>query len=140
MSVDAKTLYQQQVLEHAKNPRNEGKLDPHTHQARSVNPLCGDRVTVFVNVDGDRISEVRFRAQGCAIAKASASMMTEIVAGRTIDEARALSRQMRTSVDPKSEPLETTHPLHPFMGIRQFPTRTRCATLPWESLDDALDG
>ena len=142
MTVDAKTLYQQQVLEHAKNPKNEGKLNPHTHQARGVNPLCGDRVTVYVNMQDDRIVDVRFRAQGCAIAKASASMMTSIVRGLSVEEAKALSERLKGAVQPGDPPavdVSADDPLEPFMGIRHFPTRTRCATLPWETLDEALD-
>ena len=136
MTVDAKTLYQQQVLEHAKNPQNEGQLEPHTHQAKSVNPLCGDRVTVYVNVVCERIQDIRFKVQGCAICTASASMMTMIVEGRALDDVRDLSNRLKTVVS--GDKTSDDDPLHAFAGIQHFPTRTRCATLPWESLDDAL--
>ena len=140
MSIDAKTLYQQTVIDHAKNPKNEGRLDPHTHHARGVNPLCGDRVTVDVNMDGDRLSAIAFKAQGCAIAKASASMMTEIVMGRTRDEIRALTDRLKAAVNADGQPVDDSDVLAPLTAIRHFPTRTRCATLPWETLEDALDG
>ncbi len=139
MSIDAKTLYQQQVLEHAKTPRNEGDLEPHTHAAKGVNPLCGDRVSVSVMVEDGRISDIRFRSRSCAITKASASMMTTIVRGKTVDDARALAKRLATVVSTGDATPEPDDPLSPFAGIRHFPTRTRCATLPWDTLDDALD-
>ena len=140
MSVDAKTLYQQQVLQHAKAPHNEGKLDPHSHQARGVNPLCGDRVTVYVNVEAGTITDIRFKAQSCAITKASASMMTELVKGQPLEVVQAISARAKEIVRPDAESPPAGDALEAFTGIRHFPTRTRCATLPWETLDEAIDG
>ncbi len=139
MSVDAKTLYQQQVLAHAKNRRHAGILEPATHRASCINPLCGDRVTIYLNVEHDRVREVRCKVQGCAISKASASMMAELIEGQSLAEARSLSARLKASVAPDGAALPDEDPLQPLSGIRHFPTRTRCGTLPWEALDDALD-
>lgn len=139
MTADAKALYQQRVMAHYKAPHNEGTLDPRTHEAKGDNPLCGDRVTVHLDLRDGRIEAIAFQVRGCAIAKASASMMTTVVKGRSADEARRLSARLRESLLPDSPPLPDDDPLAAFAGVRLFPTRTRCATLAWETLENALD-
>ncbi len=135
---DARKLYREKVLAHEKAPANEGRLEAPTHSARGSNPLCGDRVDVDLAVDGDRIARVAFESRGCAIAKASASMMTTIVAGKTADEARALAARLAHLLERGNA--EDDALLGDLLGVRLFPSRTRCATLAWTTLVDALEG
>ncbi len=139
---DLLDLYQEVILDHNKRPRNFGELaDPH-QQAEGHNPLCGDRLTVDLILDEDRIVELRFRGQGCAISTASASLMTEAVKGKTVAEAELLFEgfhEMLTG-DP-SVPAEAAGELGKlavFSGVREFPIRVKCATLPWHTLRAAL--
>ncbi|MEM7679284.1 MAG: Fe-S cluster assembly sulfur transfer protein SufU [Myxococcota bacterium] len=139
MTVDAKMLYQRLVLDHSKNPTHEGMLEPRTHEARGINPLCGDRVTIHVYVDETgRLVDIRFMAQGCAIAKASASMMSELVKGGTTADALALHDEVERFLQPHGAGPEEGHPLASFANVRHFPSRIRCATLAWETLRKAL--
>ena len=140
---DLMALYQEVILDHNKRPRNFGELPGSDHHAEGHNPLCGDRLTVDLTLDGDRIVELRFRGQGCAISTASASLMTEAVKGRTLDEASELFEvfhEMLTG-DP-SVPAEAAElgKLAVFAGVREFPIRVKCATLPWHTLRAALSG
>jgi len=137
-------LYQQVILDHNRSPRNWGTVADETHRADGSNPLCGDRYTVTLKVDAvGRIEEVAVDGNGCAISKASASMMSESVKGRSVDEALQLFEQFRglvtgeTSADDASEDLGK---LKVFNGIAEFPARVKCAMLSWHTLESALAG
>lgn len=139
---DLLALYQDVILDHNKRPRNFGELEAADHRAEGSNPLCGDRLRVDLKLDAGRIADVRFRGQGCAISTASASLMTEIVKGKTIDEVEALFEgfhEMLTG-DPsvRAEPSSELGKLVVFGGVREFPIRVKCATLPWHTLHAAL--
>lgn len=141
MSTDLSDLYQEIILEHSRKPQNAGVLEDPTAEAQGNNPLCGDRITVYVKLDGDRISDVRFDARGCAISVASASMMTEILKGKTLDEAEEAFGRFDTQLTGKEAPeLSDADELSALMGVRDFPTRIKCATLPWNTLRAALEG
>jgi nitrogen fixation NifU-like protein len=137
MPVDAKTLYHEIILEHGKNPRNEGPLADASHEATAKNPLCGDRVTLRLRLDGERVQSVRFEARGCLIARASASLMSEAVEGRTRDEALALAETMAALVSAVRPP-DNMGELEPLRGVREFPARKACVTLAWQALKSAL--
>jgi nitrogen fixation NifU-like protein len=132
-------LYRATILDHGKSPRNTGRLDAPTHTGECDNPLCGDRVRVEVIVEGERLRAAGFEITGCIIATASASLMTEAVAGRSLQEIRALHDHVAAmctgDVDPDGVYLG---PLAALAGVRVYPSRALCATLPWEALARAL--
>jgi nitrogen fixation NifU-like protein len=144
MSSELMDLYQEVILDHNKRPRNLGRLDPATHHAEGHNPLCGDRLTVYVDSDGERVRDIRFEGAGCAISTASASLMTEVVKGRTLLEVDDLFEafhelltgdpSVRADADPAMGKLAV------FTGVREFPVRVKCATLAWHTLKAALGG
>jgi nitrogen fixation protein NifU and related proteins len=142
--MDPRELYQDIILDHGRHPRNFRKLDHPSHFAHGHNPLCGDRVTVFVEMDGDRIKDVSFEGRGCAISTASASLMTEILKGRTVKEAEAIFANFRASVTGEGEveaPAELEDDLDrlaPLTGVRSYPARVKCATLAWHAFEAAL--
>ena len=144
MSTPTSELYQQVILDHNRTPRNWGGLEPHTHHAEGHNPLCGDRFEVAIRLAADgTITEIRFQGSGCAISKASASMMTAAVKGSPRAVAEQLSEQFRGLVTGDLDPARDPHQLGKlkvFSGIRQFPARVKCATLPWHTMQNALDG
>ncbi len=141
MSTDLRDLYQEIILDHSRNPKNAGVLEDPTGEAQGNNPLCGDRVTVYVKLDGDRIEDVRFDARGCAISVASASMMTELLKDKTLEDAEAVFERFNTQLTTKEAPvLADDDELSALMGVRDFPTRVKCATLPWHTLKAALKG
>ena len=141
MSANLRDLYQEIILDHSRKPKNAGVLEDPTGEAQGNNPLCGDRVTVYVKLDGERIDDVRFDARGCAISVASASMMTEILKGRTLEDAEAAFERFNTQLTAKEAPvLAEDDELSALMGVRDFPTRIKCATLPWQTLRAALKG
>jgi len=136
---DLRELYQETILDHGKNPRNFGRPDEADHHAEGHNPLCGDRLTVWVKVDGDRITDVRFEGNGCAISVASASMMGETLIGMSIDEAQRVFEAFHQLVAGAGQPpAETLGKLIVFGGVREFPVRVKCATLAWHTLRAAL--
>jgi nitrogen fixation NifU-like protein len=133
-------LYQEVILDHNKRPRNFRRLERHTHEAEGYNPLCGDRVSVFLQVDADRIADVGFEGSGCAISKASASLMTDRVKGCTVEEARDLfARFQRMVTTPPDQAVEDLGKLSVLAGVREFPVRVKCASLAWHTLKAALD-
>jgi len=133
-------LYQEVILDHNKRPRNFGRIEGATHEAQGYNPLCGDRVAVFLHVDADRIADVAFEGSGCAISKASASLMTDRVKGCTVDEVRDLfTRFQRMVTAPPDEAVEDLGKLSVLAGVREFPVRVKCASLAWHTLKAALD-
>ena len=139
---DLRELYQEVILDHNKSPHNFRELPDADREAHGDNPLCGDVVTVYVGLDGDRIREVTFQGAGCAISQASASMMTDIVKGLTLDEARSVSRKFRDLLTDRGDaPVDVAElgKLAVFEGVKEFPMRVKCATLAWHTLAAALD-
>ena len=143
---ELRELYQEVILDHGKQPRNFRRPDHPTNEAAGRNPLCGDQLVVYLELGDDgKIEDVAFVGKGCAISMASASMMTEIVKGKTVDEAKALFdnfHHMCTDDDPDAaEALnDDAEKLQVLSGVRQFPVRVKCATLPWHTLNAAIDG
>lgn len=137
---DLRELYQEVVLDHGRNPRRFGRLEGPARSARGNNPLCGDRFTVYADVRDGRIEDLRFEGKGCAISTASASLMAEAVAGRSEAEARELAGRFRAMVTGKADPDPALGKLAALSGVREFPVRVKCATLPWHTLLAALDG
>ena len=140
MSAELEDLYQDVILDHNRRPRNVGVLEG-ARKAEGYIPLCGDRITVYVRVEEDVITEARFQGTGCAISKASASLMTESVKGKTVGEVQALfDRLQRMLVAPPGGAVDDLGALTALAGVRQFPIRVKCATLAWRALQDAMDG
>lgn len=137
MSLD--DLYRETIIEHSQSPSNKRALDTADRQARGYNPLCGDDVTVYLALDGDRIAEATFTGRGCAICEASASMLTEAVAGRPVDEALGLARAVEALVR-TGQSQEDLGELNALGGVHRFAARAKCATLAWKSLQQALAG
>ena len=132
-------LYQQVILDHNRRPRNFRAIET-GHKVEGFNPLCGDRLTVYVRVDGGVLTDVSFQGSGCAISKASASMMTEAVKGKTIEDAQALWNEFQRMITgPPEEPAVLLGKLTALAGVRQFPVRVKCASLPWHALQAALE-
>jgi nitrogen fixation NifU-like protein len=137
---DLRDLYQETILDHSKKPRNHRRVEGADHEAHGHNPLCGDRITVYLTLEGDVIRDVAFEGAGCAISTASASMMTEALKGKTLDQMQAL-------FDAFHDLVTTEHPrpgvplgkLEAFSGVREFPVRVKCATLAWHTLRAALE-
>ena len=135
-------LYQQVILDHNKKPRNFRKLETANHSAEGYNPLCGDQLTIYLNLEGDTVKEVAFEGSGCAISKAAASMMTQAVKGKSKEQAEELFQEFHSMV--MGELNEETEEnklgnLKIFAGVREFPVRVKCATLPWHTLHAALN-
>lgn len=135
------SLYQEVILDHNRKPRNYGKLDHASHQAVGHNPLCGDRLDITLQLEHDQINSIAFQGESCAICKASASMMTAAVKGKSRWDAETLIHEFRELATGK---LDLNHPHHlgrltVFSGIRDLPTRVKCAILPWHTLHAALN-
>lgn len=141
---ELRDLYQEVILDHSKRPKNFGELAGANRQAEGYNPLCGDRETVYIRLEGDVLEEVKFRGTGCAISTASASMMTESLKGRTRAEAEALFERFHDLITGRNGDAKPGAPelgkLAVFSGVREFPVRIKCATLPWHTLKAALAG
>jgi nitrogen fixation NifU-like protein len=132
-------LYQEVILDHNRRPRNFRVLDG-GRAARGDNPLCGDRLTVYVRLDDDIISDVSFQGSGCAISKASASLMTESVKGKSVVEAEALFKRFQQMITaPADSPVAPLEKLSALAGVRQFPIRVKCASLAWHTLRAAME-
>ena len=142
--MDLRDLYQDIILDHGQHPRNFRAQQQPSHFAHGHNPLCGDRVTIYVTLDGDRIRDVSFQGRGCAISQASASLMTEILKGKTLAEAETLFRGFHAKVTgndaaPTPEALEDDMDrLEPLAGVKSYPARVKCATLAWHAFEAAL--
>ncbi len=138
---DLRELYQEVILEHSKAPRNYGELPAANHKAEGYNPLCGDHFTVYLDLESGKIQDVRFQGAGCAISKASASMMTQSVKGKSREEAEKLFEQFRRLVTGTANgDRESLGKLAVFAGVAEFPVRVKCATLAWHTLQAALEG
>lgn len=138
---ELRDLYQEVILEHSKAPRNYKALGTANHKAEGYNPLCGDRFTVYLEMDGDNIREIGFQGAGCAISRASASMMTQSVKGKTKAEAEKIFHRFHDLVTGHSHGDEAElGKLAVFSGVSEFPMRVKCATLAWHTLEAALEG
>ncbi|HEU4520524.1 MAG TPA: SUF system NifU family Fe-S cluster assembly protein [Thermoanaerobaculia bacterium] len=142
MMSDLRELYQQVILDHNRNPRNFRELPDATRRVEGFNPLCGDHYTVFLNLDGDVIREVTFTGSGCAISKASASVMSSTVKGKSSEEANRLFDTFHSLVTGDRSSLDAAElgRLAAFSGVSEFPARVKCATLAWHTLRTALEG
>ena len=135
-------LYQQVILDHNKKPRNFCKLEAATHSAEGFNPLCGDQLIVYLELENDAVKDISFEGSGCAISKAAASMMTQAVKGKSLGQVENLFsafHQMVTAEDAPEEAESQLGNLRIFSGVREFPVRVKCATLPWHTLHAALN-
>jgi nitrogen fixation protein NifU and related proteins len=139
---DLRELYQQVILDHNKNPRNYKEIANASRRVEGYNPLCGDHYTVFLNLDGETIREVSFTGNGCAISKASASVMSSTVKGKSREEASRLFDTFHRLVtgDPSGLDAADLGRLAAFSGVSEFPARVKCATLAWHTLRTALEG
>jgi nitrogen fixation NifU-like protein len=135
-------LYQQVILDHNKKPRNFRRLETANHTAEGYNPLCGDHLTIYLDLENDLVKDVGFEGSGCAISKAAASMMTQAVKGKSKEQAENLFNEFHSMVTGDlNEELEENSlgNLKIFAGVREFPVRVKCATLPWHTLHAALN-
>ena len=138
-------LYREIILDHYRSPRNRGELPPPANKAEGHNPLCGDEITVFVQVDGDLVSDVKVSGQGCSISQSSASMMSQAIKGKSLDEVRALVHRFKVMMsieedaDDAAQPAVKLGDLEALQGVVKFPVRIKCATLAWNTLVEALE-
>jgi len=138
-------LYREIILDHYRSPRNRGELPPPANKAEGHNPLCGDEITVFVQVDGDLVSDVKVSGQGCSISQSSASMMSQAIKGKSLDEVRALVHRFKVMMSIEEDADDATQPavklgdLEALQGVVKFPVRIKCATLAWNTLVEALE-
>ena len=136
-------LYQEVILDHSRHPRHYGALDQASHKAEGYNPLCGDRVTVYLKLDADgRVGDIKFEGKGCAISQASASMMTDMLKGRNAQEADKLMQGFLHLVkgeDASDLPEDDRERLEGMGGISEFPMRVKCATLAWHTYKNAVE-
>ena len=140
---ESSELYQQVILDHNRKPRNFGVLPTANREQMGHNPLCGDELTVYLELDGETIRDISFQGSGCAISKASASMMTAEVKGKTLAEAETLFGEFHRMVKGEMDPAATDHHLGRLTilaGVREFPARVKCASLSWHTLHAALEG
>jgi nitrogen fixation NifU-like protein len=136
-------LYQEVILDHNKNPRNFHKLERANHVAEGRNPLCGDHYTIYLLVEQDKVKEIALEGSGCAISKASASMMSTELKGKTVAEARHIFQIFHKVVTGEADVmqyLEELGKLAAFAGVAEFPVRVKCATLAWHAMNSALEG
>lgn len=139
MNTDLQDLYQEVILDHNRRPRNFRAIED-GRRAEGYNPLCGDRLTVYLRIDNGRIADASFEGTGCAISKASASLMTEAVKDKTLAEADELFARFHAMITrAPEEPVEDLGKLSVLAGVRQFPIRVKCASLPWHTLRSAID-
>ena len=145
--MDLKQLYQDIILEHGKNPRNLGKCEGYSHEAKGYNPLCGDKVHIYLKSDNKKkVEGLTFEGDGCAISLASASIMTEIIEGKTFEETKeimnAFLNMIKNSSEIQSDYLDENQKtkLMSLSGVKQFPMRIKCATLSWHTLVSAMEG
>jgi nitrogen fixation NifU-like protein len=136
---DLRELYQEVILDHSRHPRNFGACPNCNHDAKGHNPLCGDRIAVHLDVEGDTIADAHFEGQGCAISVASASLMTDAVKGKTVAEARKLFDQFHALMTGSSIDETDLDKLTVLAGVRDYPVRVKCATLAWHTLVAALE-
>ncbi len=139
---DLTDLYREVILDHNRKPRNFGEIEGADRVIEGVNPLCGDRMTLYVKLDNDRIDDVRFKGTGCAISVASSSLMTERVKGSTVDESLTLFEQVHRMLTEQTDAEQSVDlgKLAALSGVREYPSRIKCASLAWHALKTALTG
>jgi len=145
--MDLKQLYQDIILEHGKSPRNLGKCEGYSHEAKGYNPLCGDKLHVYLKLDnGKKVESLTFEGEGCAISLASASIMTELVKGKSFEETKEIMDAFLNMIKNTSK-IQSNHldedektKLMSLSGVKQFPMRVKCATLSWHTLNSAIKG
>jgi nitrogen fixation protein NifU and related proteins len=137
---ELRDLYQEVILEHSRHPRNYRAMEPASHRVEGFNPLCGDRFTIYLDLKDGAIQDVSFQGSGCAISKASASMMTQTLKGKTASQAEEIFTRFHDLVTGHGEPGEDLGKLAVFAGVSEFPVRVKCATLSWHALRAALQG
>jgi len=140
---ELRDLYQEMILDHSKNPKNYRCIEDPSGTAEGYNPLCGDKITLFVKMEDGLIRDITFQGSGCAISKASASMMTAALKGKSVEEADAIFKQfhkMLTSSTNDAIDPEDLGKLMVFSGVREFPVRVKCASLAWHTMRSALRG
>jgi len=135
---DLKDLYREVILDHNRSPRNFGTIEDADRVVKGVNPLCGDKMTLYVKLAGDRIEDARFEGTGCAISVASSSLMTERVKGARVDDTLALFDEVHDMLTGAAEPDEKMDKLAVLAGVRDYPSRVKCASLAWHALKTAL--
>jgi len=138
-SADLRDLYQQVIMDHNKKPRNFHEMDDANHLAHGNNPLCGDALVVYVKLNGDVIDDVSFQGSGCAISVASASLMTEAIKGKTVEEAEKIYQQVHQQMTGGEVDSKTLGKLEVLGGVKEFPARVKCATLSWHTMHAAMD-
>lgn len=140
---DPRELYQQVIIEHNKKPRNFGKLEPCTHHAHGLNPLCGDDIEITLIIENGIVQDLKFQGHGCAISQASSSLMTTNIKGKPVEEAEKMVEEFRAMIrgtlDPTKDP-NILGRLSLFQGVRDLPSRVKCAVLPWATLHSAISG
>lgn len=142
MDEELRELYQEIILDHNKNPKNYREIAAATHYAQGYNPLCGDKVDIYLLIEGDRIKDVSFTGSGCAISKASASIMTTVLKNKSVDAARALFDSFKSLITATADNLPDLEPygtLAVFAGVRDYPSRVKCASLAWHTFVSALE-
>ena len=137
---DFNELYQQIILDHSKNPRNFKVLEGADYQAKGHNPLCGDEIDIYLNIEDSKILDISFKGNGCAISQSSASLMTGLVKGKSVEEAKVMVEQFNKIVTGEEEAdLEILGKLSVFSGVKNYPSRVKCASLAWHTLKKALE-
>ncbi|HJM11897.1 MAG TPA: SUF system NifU family Fe-S cluster assembly protein [Candidatus Marinimicrobia bacterium] len=136
---DLKELYQQMILDHNQNPQNFREMENATSKAEGHNPLCGDEITLFLHVENEKITDVSFLGSGCAISKASASIMTTLLKGKSVEMAESLFEKFHTMIT-TGEISEDMGKLTVLAGVHKFPSRVKCAVLSWHTMNNALHG
>lgn len=137
---DLRELYLEMVTDHAKNPRNRGKVEPCSHIGTGHNPLCGDKIVVTISIEHDLITDVKFDGEGCAISTASADLMAEVLVGKSLAETKNMFQEFHELITGDGSEADVPRKLAVFSGVREFPMRVKCATLAWHTLIAALDG
>ncbi|HEX7081861.1 MAG TPA: SUF system NifU family Fe-S cluster assembly protein [Gammaproteobacteria bacterium] len=138
---ELKELYREVILDHNRDPRNFGEIEDADRVVEGVNPLCGDKMTLYVKLDGDRIDDIKFKGTGCAISIASSSLMTDRVKGASVEESMSLFGAIHEMLTGNGEAsLEDLDKLAALAGVREYPTRVKCASLAWHALKAALAG
>lgn len=139
-SNDLRDLYQEMILDHNQNPRNFREIEGANHKSEGFNPLCGDKMIAYINIDADIIEDISFLGTGCAISKASASIMTTILKGKTVREAKDIFKKFHEMVTTGDVDTQDLGKLAVLAGVHKFPVRVKCATLAWHTVKNSLDG
>ncbi len=140
MTPELRALYQEVIIDHGRHPRNFGAPADATHQLEGFNPLCGDKLTLFLKITDNKIDKVMFEGAGCAISMASASLMSQQLQGKSVEEARELFALFHAMVVDKQDPNENLGKLSILQGVKEYPARVKCATLAWHTLSNIIEG